>query len=419
MPSASVVERGLLAEVLASPEEDAPRLVYADWLEEYGGESERGRAEFIRLQVRRAGLEAEAPQTEAIQRREEELLRRHRNGWDVELRSLVSCCNYRRGFIESITPHASFEDDISPELRDFPALAGRLWALAPIGKLSLFETGEPLRRALTCDQLASVTDLVIEVELDEAEDLRALASAPHLRQLIRLNFVAQPGAVEGVPAVFEAPWPKLRVLSFSCTNLTNAVAALVRSSIPGRLTTLAVSGKTGRRQASRDLAACAELGGLTELSLDLGDRWSAAVLRSPHLHSLRVLSLRHGDLGVESARALAAAPWLDSLEHLDLYNNNLGAAGCRALARARPANLKYLNIGCNGLDAEALEALAAGLRCPKLAHLGLTHNDLDDEAIVHLAGSALLPPSPASRCTPTVSGPPAPVPSPSRRTLAN
>ena len=37
-------------------EEDAPRLVYADWLEDYGGESEHFRAEFIRLQVRRAAL---------------------------------------------------------------------------------------------------------------------------------------------------------------------------------------------------------------------------------------------------------------------------------------------------------------------------------------------------------------------------
>jgi uncharacterized protein (TIGR02996 family) len=35
-----------------APDEDAPRLVLADWLEEHGGEADRARAAFIRLQLR-------------------------------------------------------------------------------------------------------------------------------------------------------------------------------------------------------------------------------------------------------------------------------------------------------------------------------------------------------------------------------
>jgi uncharacterized protein (TIGR02996 family) len=42
----------LLAEILAHPEADLPRLVYADYIEEYEGECER--AEFIRLQIKLA-----------------------------------------------------------------------------------------------------------------------------------------------------------------------------------------------------------------------------------------------------------------------------------------------------------------------------------------------------------------------------
>ena len=38
----------LLAAIHAAPEDDAPRLVYADWLEEHG---EVERAEFIRIQI--------------------------------------------------------------------------------------------------------------------------------------------------------------------------------------------------------------------------------------------------------------------------------------------------------------------------------------------------------------------------------
>ena len=40
--------------IIEHPKEDMPRLVFADWLEEHGGEPER--AEFIRLQVEMAGM---------------------------------------------------------------------------------------------------------------------------------------------------------------------------------------------------------------------------------------------------------------------------------------------------------------------------------------------------------------------------
>jgi uncharacterized protein (TIGR02996 family) len=38
----------LLRAVLAAPDDDAPRLIYADWLDEHG---DPARAEFIRAQV--------------------------------------------------------------------------------------------------------------------------------------------------------------------------------------------------------------------------------------------------------------------------------------------------------------------------------------------------------------------------------
>ena len=44
----------LLANVAANPDDDLARLVYADWLQERGGEAEAARAEFIRLQITRS-----------------------------------------------------------------------------------------------------------------------------------------------------------------------------------------------------------------------------------------------------------------------------------------------------------------------------------------------------------------------------
>jgi uncharacterized protein (TIGR02996 family) len=48
----------LLRAILVSPADDAVRLVYADWLEEHGGPLERMHAEFIRLGLEVARLEA-------------------------------------------------------------------------------------------------------------------------------------------------------------------------------------------------------------------------------------------------------------------------------------------------------------------------------------------------------------------------
>src|SRR5687768_16114221 len=50
---------GFLADIVAHPDEDAPRLIYADWLDEHGGRGGAARAEFIRVQCELARLEPE------------------------------------------------------------------------------------------------------------------------------------------------------------------------------------------------------------------------------------------------------------------------------------------------------------------------------------------------------------------------
>ncbi|MGL4555777.1 MAG: TIGR02996 domain-containing protein, partial [Gemmataceae bacterium] len=45
------LHRPFLDDIRADPDDDGPRLIYADWLDEAGDEA---RAEFIRLQIARA-----------------------------------------------------------------------------------------------------------------------------------------------------------------------------------------------------------------------------------------------------------------------------------------------------------------------------------------------------------------------------
>jgi uncharacterized protein (TIGR02996 family) len=88
----------LLAAVLAEPDDDGPRLVYADWLEEHG---QPARAEFVRVQVARAAqrpgqcIHGQCPDAagccevwcegaDRLWRREGELLAAHRKRWLTE-----------------------------------------------------------------------------------------------------------------------------------------------------------------------------------------------------------------------------------------------------------------------------------------------------------------------------------------------
>jgi uncharacterized protein (TIGR02996 family) len=85
-----------LAAIYAQPDDDAPRLVYADALQERGD----ARGELIALQIRLA-TEAGEP---AMRVRERELLREHGDAWLGELSPIVLApFAFERGFLAMVT----------------------------------------------------------------------------------------------------------------------------------------------------------------------------------------------------------------------------------------------------------------------------------------------------------------------------
>ena len=138
-----------LRAVAESPDDDAPRLVYADWLEE---RNHAERAEFIRIQCELARPEGARSRRTELRLRERELLKRYRADWSREispatsvkytqgpdgqistdaaalevrhgikfLRDVASIANvnYRRGFGEQISTDATpmLEYAISPNM---------------------------------------------------------------------------------------------------------------------------------------------------------------------------------------------------------------------------------------------------------------------------------------------------------------
>src|SRR5438034_1048195 len=90
---------GFLEAILEDPDDDAVRLIYADWLEEH---DQPARAEFIRVQIALAGLASFDPRRAPLERRERTLLAEHEKAWVGDLPQGVEQWQFSRGFVESI-----------------------------------------------------------------------------------------------------------------------------------------------------------------------------------------------------------------------------------------------------------------------------------------------------------------------------
>jgi uncharacterized protein (TIGR02996 family) len=74
-------EGAFLQAIRETPDDDAPRLIYADWLDEHGGPAGAARAELIWVQCALASLPADDPGRAALAEREKALVDAHWRVW--------------------------------------------------------------------------------------------------------------------------------------------------------------------------------------------------------------------------------------------------------------------------------------------------------------------------------------------------
>ena len=138
----------LLAEIIDRPEEDAPRLVYADWLDDQG---EPDRAAFIRASVELARLDLADERRPAREAEALRLLLPRKKGWAGPLRRLVRGWEFSRGLVDKVRLPA----------RDFLSCADELFAAAPIRSLHLTHYGEAAQALADCRHLSRVRELTL------------------------------------------------------------------------------------------------------------------------------------------------------------------------------------------------------------------------------------------------------------------
>lgn len=188
----------LLRAILESPEDDAPRLVYADWLEEHG---DAKRAEFIRAQCTLAGMPDGHPTRPALGDRVRQLEAKHRRSWLAPVRRWLDDWWFHRGFVEYI----------SIDTRRFVKRAEDLFCYAPVQRVEFNHADGRVRELAAVPQLRRLTHVYLNRrnrddygnDLSDA-DVWALAAAP-LDRVTYLSFGGGCASEEAFRALAASP----------------------------------------------------------------------------------------------------------------------------------------------------------------------------------------------------------------------
>jgi uncharacterized protein (TIGR02996 family) len=404
---------GFLADILAHPADDTPRLIFADWLDEHGPtESYRARAELIRLQCRMARMEEDSPERLDLEPREKELLAQHQTAWQQELPKWVSRgfgvgSSYRRGFVavvrtnaESFTYGAYQLFQVTPLERADLELPGNAETILDCPLLEkLVELGleglKPPDFALLADspRLGNLRCLRLRTGYEaRLGDLLPLAGSPHLTQLTELELEQAYGsdASEQELAVLAAT-QLARVTSLRLRRLwVNGARTLAACPAPARLRNLNLCNSGLSDEPFSILAGSPLVRELRRLDLSYNHLTASGVeaLLSASLPHLTVLDLSSNLLTEEAAGVLASLPQFGRLYTLDLRRTQLGDAGARALGTAgAPTGLRELDLSYTGIEDAGAEALAQSPRWPHLRTLSLEGNPIRGRTAAALIAS--------------------------------
>jgi uncharacterized protein (TIGR02996 family) len=418
-------ESGLLHAIREKPEEDTPRLIYADWLDE---NEQPERAEFIRLQCRLANLDEYDPERPHLEWRERVLLRKHKKAWGKAVAKYTSRFAFHRGFI----------DEIAITAAKFLENADTLFSITPLEQLRPLQVGARWNEFLAspqlqrlhgldlncsslgttrgqvlgaCEQLEDLHELNIDKNRLRPAGMIAILGSRHLSNLRRL-FVSQNEAGDAALTAMRdnTHFTHLRDLNLASNRIGSAGATrLAQASWISNLEHLNLSdnpiGVDGLRRLAdsgalaglkrfscpdltaegpRILASCPHLAGLTELecgSAALGENVLAELARSDTLSRLRVLRMR-SNLTEADADALIHSPIAPNLRVLHLHTQSPAAAKTLFTAQSL-SNLTHLRLRYSGSD--VIDLLWQSPYLSNLRELDIACCWLDDKTIKSLS----------------------------------
>jgi len=362
---------GFLTPICERPDDDAPRLILADWLDE----QDDPRGEFIRVQIALSKLTAHDVRRADLVRIEGLLLGRHADLWAEPFRGLATGPVFRRGFV----------DEVKVTARQFLARPKELFAAGPIRRVHILDAAGRLPTVMASPFLERLRGLTIYGQHLRSNLAQAVADSPYLGHLKSLHLGRnQIGDLGALRLLAPTNFPNLEDLDFSENELSErfghawaeqrgATANLSRLELGGN-----ALGPTGA-------VAVAGFAGLTRLGLAgnrVGGPRLASATNAATLLSPTVIDLSGNGLGPEGLARLLDAPRPTGVLDLDLSRNDLGDDGLSLLAAA-PAllGLRSLHLSGNGIGDAGLRTLAASSVFRRLGFLDVSNNPIGDNGL--------------------------------------
>lgn len=379
-------QRSFLQAIIEDPDDDGPRLIFADWLEEQGNP----RGEFIRVQCELERLGEDDPRRLQLETRQCVLLAEHQNEWAGALREFVHRFWFRRGFIDKVQIGAG----------QFLANAELLFETTPLSQVAFHNASQSLAQLADCPYLARLRGLDFKPDFTWRqrdfpssqifdEGVRILATSPHLANLRALDLGWNRIGDDGVRALAESPHlAGLVSLDLSQNEIGNAgLRALLLSSSLQNLKSLFLGENALSDVAIRPLGPMVA-NSLTTLHLESNqfDELSIVAIRM-NFKKLAALKLDGNACGLHGAQALAN---LAELRSLSLNSTQFGDEGVQTIARSEMASLTKLYLRYNQISAEGAKALGNSKTFSNLALLDLRQNSIGDPGARAIAESAYL-----------------------------
>jgi uncharacterized protein (TIGR02996 family) len=397
--------------IVNRPDDDTPRLIYADWLEERG--DPRGR--FVRVQCALERMADNDPRLPSLADEAADLLAAHEAEWIAPLRGYVRDWRFRRGFVDWVDADESW----------VLAQTAASFASFPVRGICLRFQPRSMPDLAACPHLARIECLSFRGGFLRDRELRELIASPYLDRLTELDMEGHGIETGGVRSLTESRlMPRLRSLDLSKNHAVGDQAARALAAAAGAagLHTLKLGHTNLTARGVNDLFGSPFLVGLRHLELAAVQQRDLAsfiepIARSPVLNNLTALDLanhplplpdfkqliavcgrpRFGRLGfancwldIGAIAVLGAAPFA-GLAALDLRRNRIGSAGLQALAEMPGlASLTELRLGWNEVRDTGVKALALSPHLKRLRTLDLSHNEIGGPGLRALAESANL-----------------------------
>jgi uncharacterized protein (TIGR02996 family) len=406
---------GFWKAILAEPDEDVNRLVYADWLDDHG---EAEHAEFIRVQCELARLPVGDARRVELEVRAGVLLQEHRDAWLAGLPKWVKrdYVTFRRGFPWSVnTTRKAF-------LRNASALAARtviqeatldavakeeiegIAGLPVAGRLRSIRTWSSSFAELH-DLLTACTGLTALALFntcdgpDAGDRLAALLALPSVRGATHFTFrLRDEGEVarRAVETVAATELANIQTLGLDIHGLSReTLEVLLRAPFVRGLKALALTSRFDAR-ALEMLGATAGLAALRSLRLFLAEGAGAELAKlagSPYLSGLTDLCLAGPE--AECAAALDS-DLTERLRTLELWSwNSTGGKRVQVVQQlaesGRLVCLVRLRVRDHDFADADTSALASSPHLPALVHLELDKSQATEHSLEALARSPHFP----------------------------